>query len=76
MRRPASLLLLGMVLSGCGAVDLGGGGPVEGVPGSSAAHPAITGAPVLDLPPGAAPRRPRGAPIKAFRADQGHMAVL
>ncbi len=46
------LSVVGTAATGCGVVDRGGGrdNVVEGVPGSSAATPAITGAPRLDLP--------------------------
>jgi hypothetical protein len=52
-RAVAALALLGLAVTACVRVGGGGGGdggPVEGVPGSSAATPAFTGAPALDLP--------------------------
>jgi glucose/arabinose dehydrogenase len=50
-RAVAALAVLGLAATACvRAGDSGNGGPVEGVPGSSSATPAFTGAPVLDLP--------------------------
>jgi glucose/arabinose dehydrogenase len=51
VRAAAALTVLCALASGCGHI-VGGArsGPVEGVPGSSSATPAITGAPGLDLP--------------------------
>jgi glucose/arabinose dehydrogenase len=43
-------VVLGLAVAACARATGGDGGPVEGVPGSSAATPAFTGAPALDLP--------------------------
>jgi glucose/arabinose dehydrogenase len=51
VRLPATVLLA-VALAACDG-NGGGGEPVEGVPGSSAATPAITGAPAVALPSGA-----------------------
>ncbi|HEX5997594.1 MAG TPA: PQQ-dependent sugar dehydrogenase [Jiangellales bacterium] len=53
-RRVIAPLLVGLALGGCSIDDTDGdqfGQPVEGVPGSSTATPAITAAPPLDPPP-------------------------
>jgi len=58
VRTAATLTVLCGLLAACdvvGPLGSGGsdpGGPVEGVPGSSTARPAFTGAPSLELPPG------------------------
>ena len=50
-RRAITMVLCGVMLAGCEVVSSGdAGGPVEGVPGSSEARPAITGAPEIELP--------------------------
>ncbi|HZM74598.1 MAG TPA: PQQ-dependent sugar dehydrogenase [Candidatus Limnocylindrales bacterium] len=46
----AALAIPAILLASCGVIDVGRRDPVEGVPGSSAATPAFTGAPVLDVP--------------------------
>ena len=48
----ALLTLVGFAATACEDVNFGGGdgGPVEGVPGSSAATPAFTGAPTQEVP--------------------------
>lgn len=48
VRVAAALALVGGVLVACDGRE--SGGPVEGVPGSSAATPAITNAPAIELP--------------------------
>ena len=52
-RAVAALAVAGLATAACvrvGGGDGRDGGPVEGVPGSSSATPAFTGAPALDLP--------------------------